>query len=60
MGYIGFFAIALTCAVVCAYVLYNAALRDKRNPWVWGAVGLLANVIGLLIYRFAVGRIIKN
>ncbi|MBX3069239.1 MAG: hypothetical protein KF883_01925 [Thermomicrobiales bacterium] len=59
MWEVGFVVIALACAVLCAFVLYNAARRDGANPWVWGAVGLLGNVVGVLIYRLSVGKIIK-
>lgn len=58
MWEVGFLVIALTCAALCGFVLFNAARRDGRNAWVWGAVGLLGNVIGLLIYRLTVGRIV--
>ena len=60
MWEIGFIAIALVIGLFCGATLYSAALRDHRNRWVWGVVGLLTNVIGLLVYRLAVGRIIKN
>jgi hypothetical protein len=57
---IGFVAIALATGALCGYLLYRAAEREHRNPWVWGIVGLLTNVIGLLVFRLTVGRIVQN
>jgi hypothetical protein len=58
--YLGFLSIALAIGVVCGYVLYRAAERERRSPWVWGIVGFLTNVVGLLIFRLTVGPIVKN
>ncbi|MCO5222578.1 MAG: hypothetical protein M9947_13510 [Thermomicrobiales bacterium] len=59
MGLISLLLMALAIGAVCAYVLYTAAQRDNRNPLVWGIVGLLTNIIGVIVYRFAVGPILK-
>ena len=50
---------ALVIGAVCGFALYSAAKRDGRSPWVWGIVGLLTNIIGVVVYRFAVGPIMK-
>lgn len=59
MGYTMFVVTALVIGAVCGYALYTAAQRDGRSPWVWGVVGLLTNIIGVVIYRVAVGPIMK-
>lgn len=59
MGYTMFVVTALVIGAVCGYALYAAAQRDGRSPWVWGVVGLLTNIIGVVIYRVAVGPIMK-
>ncbi len=59
MWEIGFLAIALAIGLFCAYVLYRAAEREDRNPWVWGVAGLLTNIIAIVVFRFRVGPIVK-
>lgn len=49
----------LVIGVVCGYWLYRAAERDGRSPIVWGVVGFLTSVIGVIAYRLAVGPIVK-
>lgn len=50
---------ALVIGGVCGYWLYKAAERDHRSPLVWGAVGFLTSIIGVVVYRVAVGPIVK-
>lgn len=57
--YVMFAITALVIGAVCAYALYSAAKRDGRHPLVWGVVGFLTNIIGVVIYRVAVGPIMK-
>ena len=57
MGYTMLVVTALVVGAVCGYALYVAAQRDGRSPWVWGIVGLLTNIVGVVIYRVAVGPI---
>lgn len=59
MGYTMLVITALVIGLVCAYALYTAAQRDGRSAVVWGVVGLLTNVIGVVVYRLTVGPILK-
>ena len=58
MGYISLAFMALAIGLLCGYVLYNAARKHHRNPWVWSIVGLVLNVFGLMIFRFTVGKLV--
>ncbi len=59
MGLVMLGLMALVIGAVCGFALYGAAKRDGRSPLVWGVVGFLTNIIGVIIYRFAVGPIMK-
>ena len=60
MGYVMLVITAMVIGAVCGYSLYNAAKRDHRSPIVWGVAGFLTNIIGVVIYRLAVGPIVKQ
>lgn len=60
MWYFGFAAIALAIGVLCAWLLYRAAQREGRNPWVWGLAGFLTNVVALVVFQLRVGPIVKH
>jgi hypothetical protein len=59
MGWIMLLVMAGVIGAVCGWSLYTAAVRDKRNPVVWGVAGFLTNIIGVVVYRLAVGPIMK-
>jgi hypothetical protein len=59
MGYVMLGVMALVIGAVCGFALYSAAQRDGKSPLVWGIVGLLTNIIGVVVYRFTVGPIMK-
>lgn len=59
MGYVMLGIMALVIGAVCGFALYGAAERDKRSPIVWGVIGFLTNIIGVVVYRLMVGPIMK-
>ncbi len=59
MGLVMLGLTALVIGAVCGFSLYSAAQRDGKSPLVWGLVGLLTNIIGVVVYRFTVGPIMK-
>ncbi len=58
MGILELVILGFAVNVLCAYVLYQAAQRTGRRPWVWAIVGLLTSIIGLIVWRVAEGPIL--
>ncbi len=59
MGFVMLGVMGLVIGAVCGAALYGAAQRDGKSPLVWGIVGFLTNVIGMVVYRVKVGAIMK-
>ena len=59
MGFVMLGVMGLVIGAVCGAALYGAAQRDGKSPLVWGIVGFLTNVLGMVGYRLKVGPIMK-
>ena len=40
---------ALICWLICAYISYEIAKSKGRNPFVWGVIGFLFSVLGVIL-----------